>query len=1243
MVSLGTLIHLLQKEDWLCSLDLKNSYTNIEIFPRHCADIGTGIADVVFDGEQDLDIIGIKKVDLAFKTTGKIAWEQFLKKFQDPGLLDNGQTSPVKPTHRVNLPKEVDFSSDHILQKLHRHISEAVPSLKKAFFMLDTNRSGRITRKELRRIVDCIMFRITDQQFKELMIILDPGHTGFINYHQFIELFEEKESLLDQKWLNEAKPTKKEVPVVLAWDSIEDILCDKIADKWKYFHKSLQSYDTKGTGIISKNHFRKILHAYHPSLSEEHFKKLCDKCCDNSSDDILYMQFLTNLGLPNPANDFTGIGTQISEETELKEEKRKTDMSYRIGDIENQAHKVTKKMTVDEVIGKLKDCFIQQEMTIQKSFLVCNKQPNGKISKNDFRKILEDHEMYMDDYQFNLLTEKLGFTNKGLSYLDFVALFEDLQESGPGVTLYHTSSHHVNNNKFHQMTAEECYSQLMDKLRGFKDSYSLFHKMDSNSDGFVTMYDLQRTVESFKFIITQKEYLRLLEMLGLKMNSTLNYMEFIDLLQMQEPKEAHPWLNSSFRPRPAKQSTELANDQAHYYLAVKARNRWHDIARTCHEFDSDGNAIMQKMDLRTVLYRFSIPITSAEFDKLWARYDTNKKGYITHQEFLQRLGIELAAGDRTLSRHIVEDNCSSLQEHYIQHKKQTETEDQQKQQTKAQDIKEIAQQIKDKFRDYYQEFSKAFAKMDKNKDGFITVEDLHRMLLAYNCHLDEEHFISLLFRLGIKIHDNKLSYFDFLRMIDDGRASQYSESREQSTRTPNFQMLSPEKALIKIKEAVTCSYDLLYKAFSELDKASTGTIKPLEFQHILDNFCFKLTDKQFGYLLTKVQMNDDNTVDWKTFLNNFNFCNVEAATDWIKKVQKVTQLKSTQELSMRDIMARIQEVVVAHFHIITQEFITIDYAKLGAISKDDFREICNKHFMLFTDDQFENLWNIMPINDYGNLRYHEFLKKFSLDAPPVLADSSAVHSRRSFSKSVSPVSHTRSLSRPTSSKSRRPKTAPSVLNLSNILEPLQLPRTTVPISAPLLNYEAIENKLKKTVQKIWQNILKSCRKKDLEKLGEITTADFLAVMEKLCFELTKEELDLLTIKYGIKSNGMFSYHDFLQNFVFAPKVQENILVQRMKVHKPRIPMSTGIGSRIFFDAMVRIQPKVRHCWRSLRRSFQSCDENGFGYIKVQDFRQILRHQSINLSEEEFFHIMGFYDKDLSSKISYNDFLRVLLN
>ncbi|XP_075458906.1 EF-hand calcium-binding domain-containing protein 6 isoform X3 [Ascaphus truei] len=1100
--------------------------------------------------------------------TDKIPWEQLLKQFHDPVMIENGQTKPTRSNHRVNPAKGAskEFSSDHILHKLHRHIQEAYPSLKQAFLVLDDGSNGSISRKELRRIVDCMMFRMTDEQFKELMIILDPEHTGFITYHQFLSLFEERESATDHKWLNNTRLATKGTPVLLAWDTMKDILCEKITSNSKDFYKSVQSFDREGTGIINKDHFKEMLLTYCPSLSEDHFHIICEQYNEVSSNGVAYMEFLRDLGVPiSHTGDFNGVSSDIIEGSQFGEELRQTYQSGRMRETENPASYLVRKIPAEEVMDKLKDCMAKHECTRKDGVLACNTLPNGKSLKKDVQKVLGDHELHLDEDQLNVLTEKLECTKEGLSYMDLVSLFEVPQEDRPGVTLQDTSNHRVHNTKFHYMTAEECLSQFMDKLReGYGEAYTAFYKIDSNRDGIVTMHDFRSLLESFMFIITQKEYERLLHILGLHLSSTLNYMEFLHLLQKQEKDECPPWLNSLYRPKETLECADLACEQAHYYLVTKARGRWHDLAKTFCEIDRQGNGIVQSKDLRNVLFRFSLPITPKEFEKLWKRYDPEGKGYLTHQEFLQKLGVNLASGDCGPSRRIVEDDHTCIPKHYSkQQKTQEEMHEFQKHQTNALDIKAIEQQIKDKFRDYYQEFSAAFAKMDTNKDGFITVHDFQSMLRGFHFYLDDHQFLNLLYRLRIKAYDSKISYFDFLKAVDDGRASTYGQRQEQIVSSENFQTLSPQKALDKLKDMVTSSYDVLCKAFIAFDKDVTGTIKPFQLHQIIDSFCFKLTDKQFRYLLSKLTLNEDHTIDWKAFLHGFSVFSTE----------------------------------------------------------------------------FENLWHILPLNSYGNLKYHEFLKRFSCEMPATPLRMLLASDTEKYPKPSSPVKHDLTSSR-SPSRIRRPKTAPSVLNKSNT--DIRRPRTAAAHSSPLINCEQIENKLRNNLQKTWQEIHKACREKDPERVGEITASDFLGVMERFNMDMAEEELDQLTIKYAIRNRGKFSYPDFFRNVMLGPKPHEHAPLQRMKVQKPQIPMSTGVHGPLFLDAMLRMQPQIHNSWKPMRRTFQSCDNARTGYINVQDFRQILRKYGINLSEEEFFHILGFFDKDLKSTISYNDFLSALL-
>ncbi|XP_044133778.1 EF-hand calcium-binding domain-containing protein 6 [Bufo gargarizans] len=1172
-----------------------------------------------------------------FKTTDPISWEDFLQRFRRPAGIENGQTLPMKSNHRVNSVKAKDlhFSNDHILQKLHQHFQEAYPSLKQAFLVLDEGRNGRVSRKELRRIVDCMMFRITDEQFKELMIILDPEHTGFISYHQFLDLFEEKESVTGHKWLNNTRQPAKETPVVLSVDTVESILRDNITTHWKDLSKAVQACDTKGSGIVSRDQLKRILQSYCPSVSEDHFQMIFDQYNYGSSDCVPFIQFFRDLGVSvSCAGDINGISTDILERNQFQEELRQFDHSDRMREIENQASNLIRKITVDEVIDKLKDCVTKHEFSLKESFLACNKQPNGKITKKDFRKVLQDHELHLEEEQFNALTEKLGFTKEGLSYLDFVSLFEVPSGDGPAEKLHNSPNHRVNKTKCRYMTAEECLSQLLDKLReGYGDTYSAFYKIDSNRDGLITMHDFRRLLDSFMFIITQKEYERLLNLLGLNLMSTLNYMEFLNLLRRQEKEDCPPWLNSFYRPKQSQDCADLACEQAHYYLLTKAQGRWHDLAKTFCEIDSDGNGIIQKKDLRNVLYRFSLPITKSEFEKLWHRYDPEGRGHLTHQEFLQKLGVNFASGDSGPSKRIIEDNYQTLEKHYSsQQKINKEMQEFHKHQTRSLNIKDIEQQIKDKFREYYPDFSAAFTKIDKNKDGLITVNDFRQMLEDLNFHLDDDQFLNLLYRLRLRILDNKLSYFDFLKMIDDGRASKYGQRQEMIMTTENVQNLIPQKVLVKLKESVKNSQEELHKAFSAFDKDDTGTIKPFELHRILDSFCFKLTDKQFKYVLSKLALNKNDTIDWRSFLHNFSNFTAEPVSTWVERVERATRPRTGQELTMKDIVTHIQEVIAARFYSITKDLFNIDYAGINVISKEDFQEFFHKNFMLLTEEQFDILWSMLPLNPYGNLKYHDFLKMFSNEVPttPLPLSRNAEPNYKLQS----------SVTQGRTSMTRRPKTAPSTLNKPST--PALRPHTAAPLSAPMINCEQVENKLKSKVSKCWQDIHRACREKDLEKEGHISSTDFSAVLRQFNMDISEEELENLTLKYDLRNNGKVSYSDFLRNVTLGTTPQKNALLQRMKLQKPRIPVSTGLYGPYFLDAMLRIQPKILSNWRAVRRTFQTHDETRSGYINIQDFKQVLRKIGVNLSEDEFFHIFGYFDKDLKSKISYNDFLSEFL-
>ncbi|XP_060114520.1 EF-hand calcium-binding domain-containing protein 6 [Heteronotia binoei] len=880
----------------------------------------------------------------------------------------------------------------------------------------------------------------------------------------------------------------------------------------------------------------------------------------------------------------------------------------RVKQIEDCAYKYTKNRIVDEVIERLRDGILQREAYLRDCFLCYNKQAGGKLSKTDFRKLLEDIGMPMEDDQFKLLIEKIGFPNGGLSYLDFVAIFEDSRLTGLG-----HGTLQENTSKCHFVSAEECLSRFSDKLvEEYGDPYIAFRKIDRNHDGIVTMLDFRSLLDTLCISMTDEEYTRLLGISGMNVTSTLNYPEFFQLFQEHATKDIRPWLTPSYKPKQTAADADLACEQAHHYLCIKAQNRWNDLAMYFHEYDSDGNNIVLKKDLKDVLYRCGMPINPKEFEKIWARYDVNGKGYLTHQEFLQKLGVQHTPPSTGLNRQYTEDNCVPFMNHYkIIEKKET-------------DINEIENKIREKYQDNSQDFHKALLQQDSNREGYITVDKLHKMLENFKCCLDYQQYSELLYRLGISIQDNKLSYFDFLRSIGDRGAFRRKKRILPPVPPISFMQLSTDEAMMRIKQIVTASSDLLYKAFSAFDKDNTGAISAQDFRQVLHHFCFTLSEKQFNLLLRLQRLRGEHSIDWKYFLQKFNF---------LSETEREHMKFACWELTNQQVLDRIKEVVNARFQAVEQEFKNADCTRANVVSKEDFRDICHRRFMLLTDQQFESLWNMVPLALNGKLKYPAFLKKFSIEASEMPDTLSA----NNFESSEIPAT----LAEPASQLPSRPKTA-SPLPSPNKKPDANRPYTAAVQTPPILNCKPIESKIQRNVQHCWKDMLKDCREKDVDRLGEIPTEDFLTIAEKFHLNLTKEESKQLITKYDFKSVGKFAYCDFLQSCVLLLKQQDTSPLQRTVIQSPQIQESSGPQTPTFLNAMMRIQPQILQCWRPMRRTFKMYDISGNGLLSTQDFRQVLRKYSVNLSEEEFFHILEYYDKALTSQISYNEFLRAFL-
>ncbi|XP_074128004.1 EF-hand calcium-binding domain-containing protein 6 isoform X2 [Sminthopsis crassicaudata] len=1162
---------------------------------------------------------------LGFKTTGKIAWKQFLRKCQDCALADNGNMIPMRKKKRVSGSEPVFKES--ILVKLCRLVDDNFFALKKAFHTINPKQDGKITGKEMRHILSTVLWKVSDSEYKELMEILDPTGSGYINYITLLYLLEEDSSMMKKKRPNGLKDEK--APQFLAWDSVEEVLQDAISKNLQDFHVLLKTHDIGDTGLISRNHLKKILQTFCRYLTDEHLTKLCDKFQDVTSGGILYKKLLASIGIMSPIQD-----SVVTIQSFQSPNGRRDDTSDRSKHSDYKSEPVRNK-TLEEVIESLKNWIQQQDTSFRDTFLEYSKHPLEKISKEDFRKVLEDNGMPMDDEQFGLLVKKIGYKNEGLSYLDFASGFEasDAKPNGlesPGTPAVPASLTPKTSFESHFTSAEECLKIFPKKIKEiYGDAYSAFYKTDTNHDGIINMADFRTLLHHMLITLKDEEFLRLLDAMNLKPGLTLNYREFRNLCEKKQFRKDDP-PQRLIRPKPKTTDSELACDQAHNYLVSEAKNRWFDLSKNFLETDSEGNGILRRKDIRNALFGFDIPITPREFEKLWARYDTAQKGYITYQEFLSRLGIEYSP---SIHRPYAMDHFNFMG-HF------TKPEQIMEETKELQQYMETNKPYKDKLKDHYQDINQAIGKLDKHKSSVISLNELHRLLQEYHPNITEEEITAMLKSLGIAYNDNLIYYHDFLKALENLKPIKPHSREKEEPQPVSFSALTPEQALKKMKEMVTMNCHAFCKAFSACDKEDTGIIKASDFAQVIKDLCPKLKDSQYSYVLKKLRLHLNTHINWKFFLRNFPCFFEETAAEWTEKMQRASRPKSPKDQFLKEILMRIRDVVTTRYLNISQEFSDIDCCKSNLVNREDFRIVCNRHFQVLSDEQFESLWNELPLNSEGRLKYQEFLNKFNMEktlSPPASAESvkrsggttpEAEAALQGSAPAAGGSSAPGSALRPQTVHDSAPGTSSSTSS-----------RAWVP---PLQNLEVIETKLRKKMQGCWKEMLKECKEKDVDKQGEITVADFQALVDKYNLDISKEECQHLITKYDLKNNGKFAYCDFFQSCVLLLKPKETSLMQRMKIQQVYMMKGAGTQSASFYAALLRIQPKILHCWRPMRRTFKSYDESGTGLLSIADFRKVLRQYGINLSEEEFFHILEYYDKTLSSKISYNDFLRAFL-
>ncbi|KAH9502741.1 hypothetical protein Btru_069657 [Bulinus truncatus] len=347
------------------------------------------------------------------------------------------------------------------------------------------------------------------------------------------------------------------------------------------------------------------------------------------------------------------------------------------------------------------------------------------------------------------------------------------------------------------------------------------------------------------------------------------------------------------------------------------------------------------------------------------------------------------------------------------------------------------------------------------------------------------------------------------------------------------------------------------KALSAFDKEDNGTVSLDDLHRVLDLFCFVMTESQWNHI-NRTHCGPDQNVNYNDLLSEF--IDYDISNSSLQSLQNLFSQNPNTLIIMDEVAERIHEAVVAHYHNILRDFESTDFAKIGSVTAEDLREIIARNIMRLNDEQFDRIWKVSPVNEFGNVDYKQFMRNIFEGVPPTSAIN-PMPPTINYTNGTKVDYHLR----PSTSLSQRSYFRASSRPFSRLTKSIS--RGSSRAMTPMINAESAEDQAKEAVHRHWRAIQRSCRDMDIDNHRN-------TILQQLGIELSPQNLRDLITKYDINENGRFSYKNFLRHFLLT---RLNFAIQEEDDDS---------------DVFRRIHSCVHFKWKDMRREFRAIIRGG---------------------------------------------------
>ncbi|XP_041042289.1 EF-hand calcium-binding domain-containing protein 6 isoform X1 [Carcharodon carcharias] len=461
-----------------------------------------------------------------------IKYIDFLRNFQDRSEKGIPHKILNNPKHKFNYEGSDSLCSTvtAIEAKLTSLFQSDFLALLATFHKIDKLGRNVISQQEFRAAIESRFgVEITDEEFELLIDRISLDEDGNVRYPQFMAMFDSRKgvsSLFDEKISRHKGLHEKQSSNQLDEDGkygrtleqLFQIIKTLLYNQYQEVEKEFEELDEINSRRLNHETMYRLLKRFDicPEVTRGEIRRLWQTLITNQDKTLDFLEFVRHFGHSPKSACFPNA--KISPP-------KKGDCDFRM---RSKNLNCASDILVDSVRAKVD--YLWDDL--RKEFQELDPYCTGFVSKEEFKDILTELCMNLNEYECEMLAKKFEINGDGrVFYLDFLKPFamrrQQWQEGSNMVAVLQHPNTHFTERQSNEL--DSITTRLRQKLQGeWKSLRRAFKKLDNTSSGYLSLPEFRAVLKLCDLFLNEDEVYHIMSKFDENMEGKINYKKFLE-------------------------------------------------------------------------------------------------------------------------------------------------------------------------------------------------------------------------------------------------------------------------------------------------------------------------------------------------------------------------------------------------------------------------------------------------------------------------------------------------------------------------------------------------------------------------------------------------------------------------------------------------------------------------------------------------------------------------------------------